>query len=96
MIDQPGHDARRTTPPPPLDCGTVVRQLWDYLDRRLGPADTAAIDAHLAACAQCPPHFVFERAFLDAVAAARAAEPDVTTLRARVLAALHSSGFVAP
>lgn len=98
MTDEPGRNGgeRREGPPASLDCGAVVRQLWDYLDRRLGPEDAAVIDAHLAACALCPPHFAFERAFLDAVARARAEARDVTTLRDRVLTALHARGFVAP
>ena len=79
-----------------LDCLAVVRRLWDYLDGRLPPAEAAAIDAHLAGCAECPPHFVFERAFLAAVSAARPADPDVTRLRGRVLERLRASGFAAP
>ena len=79
-----------------LDCLAVVRRLWDYLDGRLPTDEAAAIDAHLAGCGECPPHFAFERAFLAAVSAARPHDPDVTRLRARVLERLHASGFVAP
>jgi anti-sigma factor (TIGR02949 family) len=79
-----------------LDCLAVVRRLWDYLDGRLPAEEAAAIDAHLAGCAECPPHFVFERAFLAAVSAARLADPDVARLRARVLERLRAGGFGGP
>ena len=77
---------------PPLDCHAAVRRLWDYLDGRLALPDAQAVDAHLAACANCPPHFDFERAFLAAVAAARSDAPDVASLRECVLAALRGGG----
>ncbi|CAA9357255.1 MAG: hypothetical protein AVDCRST_MAG40-3241 [uncultured Gemmatimonadaceae bacterium] len=79
-----------------LDCLAVVTRLWDYLDGRLTPDEVRALDAHLDACAACPPHFEFERAFLAAVSASRAEERDVTTIRERVLTALQARGFVAP
>jgi hypothetical protein len=52
-----------------------------------------AIDAHLARCTNCPPHFRFERTFLDAVRAARAEHAHVPALRTRVVAALAREGF---
>lgn len=69
---------------PVFDCRQTVRRLWDYLDGQLGPVDTVAIDAHLRECERCPPHFVFERRFLDAVRASRDATmtPDAGKIRA--------------
>jgi anti-sigma factor RsiW len=36
-----------------MRCADARRRLGARLDRRLGPADLAALDAHLAACAAC-------------------------------------------
>ena len=82
---------------PDFDCEQTVRRLWDYLDGELGALDLAKVDAHLAECDRCPPHFAFERRFLDAVRAARTATltpaPDKTrALRGRVLAMLAADG----
>ena len=73
---------------PVFDCAETVRRLWDYLDRELGTADVAAIDAHLAQCDKCPRHFAFARQFLAAVRAARTQHIAPDTLRARVRATL--------
>jgi anti-sigma factor (TIGR02949 family) len=78
-----------------LDCHAVVRRLWDYLDGALGEADVRAIDAHLARCELCPPHFAFERAFLAAVRSARSTSADTSAIRARVLTALTRDGLLA-
>jgi anti-sigma factor (TIGR02949 family) len=81
---------------PVFDCEQTVRRLWDYLDGQLGPVDLAAVDSHLAACDRCPPHFAFERRFLDVVREVRGASAgpngSEATLRARVLAALRADG----
>ena len=82
---------------PVFDCEQTVRRLWDYLDGQLGPVDLDAVDAHLVDCDRCPPHFEFERRFLDAVRAAReaapAAEPAKTqVLRERVVSVLRAEG----
>ena len=74
---------------PVFDCMETVRRLWDYLDRELSDDDMAAIDAHLAACSQCPPHFTFERQFLAALKAARSQDGASSGLRARVRVALE-------
>ncbi len=84
---------------PVFDCEQTVRRLWDYLDGQLGPIDTAAVDAHLAECDRCPPHFEFERRFLDAVRDARSAihTPDdnrTQALRRRVIAQLANEGLL--
>jgi anti-sigma factor (TIGR02949 family) len=76
-----------------MDCLDVVRQLWDYLDGELTDERMEAIRAHLAACRDCHPHFDFERAFLDAVAATRNEQPAPTMVRRKVLAKLRQAGF---
>jgi anti-sigma factor (TIGR02949 family) len=69
----------------PFDCETVVRALWDYLDRELDEADMAAIDAHLADCDHCRAHAVFERNLIDEIRGLRAQHAEPGTLRSRVL-----------
>ena len=82
---------------PEFDCEQTVRRLWDYLDAELGAVDLAAVDAHLAACDRCPPHFEFERRFLETVRAARnatltPAPARTRALRERVLTMLATDG----
>ena len=60
-----------TTTTDVLDCRATVRKLWDYLDGRLNEARVQVVEAHLADCERCPPHFTFERSALGAVRAAR-------------------------
>jgi len=79
--------------PAPIDCETAIRRLWDFLDGELGAMSAAEVEAHLATCAQCVPHFSFATDMLDAVAASRHAPGDLEPLRARVVAALEQSGF---
>ena len=84
---------------PVFDCEQTVRRLWDYLDGQLGAVDVAAVDAHLAECDRCPPHFEFERRFLEAVREARAAvrvpeEEKTRALRQRVVARLAADGLL--
>jgi predicted anti-sigma-YlaC factor YlaD len=59
------------------------------------PAPThREVEAHLATCAACPPHFAFAARTLDALAAARADAPspdEDAALRVRVQAALHTA-----
>ena len=58
--------------PTPIDCETAVRRLWDFLDGRLPMVEYAEVEAHLATCELCPPHFAFARHMRDALASARA------------------------
>lgn len=76
-----------------LDCGMVLRQLWDYLDGELDLERERAIREHLAVCADCYPHYDFEKLFLDGIAAARRGEGAPAALRARVERALREEGF---
>lgn len=78
-----------STPVALPDCEAVVRALWDYLDRELGEADLAAIDAHLAVCEKCRAHAEFERRLIDEIRALRAQHDAPDTLRARLLAVVR-------
>lgn len=79
--------------PSPIDCETAVRRLWDFLDGELDAPRAEEVEAHLAVCRRCPPHFAFARAFLGALAATRPAADVPAALRSRVLAALHAEGY---
>ncbi len=76
--------------PAAIDCETAVRRLWDHLDGRLPMRAREEVEAHLDACALCPPHFAFARemrAALGRAAPPLAADED-DPLRQRVRAAL--------
>lgn len=78
---------------PILDCGHVIRQLWDYLDGALAEDQRARIVAHLEQCAACTSHFEFERSFLDTVARLRRDDSEFDGLKRQVIAALREKGF---
>ena len=78
---------------PMLDCDTVMRQLWAYLDEELTEDRMEAIREHLAVCARCFPQHEFERAFLDQMGKLRREHPNPQTLRTRLVAALAAEGF---
>ena len=61
-------DGGRPTPAR-IECERAVRRLWDYVDGRLATMARDEVDAHLATCEGCPPHFAFARAMRDALAA---------------------------
>jgi anti-sigma factor (TIGR02949 family) len=76
----------------PIDCETAVRRLWDYLDGRLPPSARDEVEAHLAVCEYCPPHFSFAKemqATLAASAAPMITNAEEAELRERVRAALQ-------
>jgi len=77
-----------------LSCADAVAILWDYLDGELSPEREAAMRKHLEACQPCLKHHEFERAFLDAVATARASDPAPPALRARVTDMLRAEGLL--
>ena len=91
------HDASTTSttsPAGPIDCETAVRRLWDYLDGRLPPVAHDEVEAHLATCVLCPPHFSFARTMQRALAASAAppvADADEARLRERVRRALRGN-----
>lgn len=78
----------------PLDCRMVLRQLWEYLDGELDTERERAVREHLDLCARCYPHYDFEKAFLQAIAASRDTASAPASLRARVEQALRAEGFV--
>ncbi len=79
-----------------LECGHVVRRLWDYLDGMLPEAERADIVAHLQHCANCTAHFEFEQSFLDTVGRLRRDDREFEPLKDQVIAALKARGFAPP
>ena len=73
-----------------------MRALWDYLDRALGDADMAAIDAHLATCEDCYGHAAFERQLLDEIRKLSTGHVEPETLRARVIDLLRRARPAGP
>lgn len=81
--------------PAPIDCRTAVKRLWDYLDGRLPEMARDEVEAHLATCAVCPPHFTFARTMQSALAASappRVLADEEARLRERVRSALVRLG----
>jgi anti-sigma factor (TIGR02949 family) len=76
-----------------MDCMSVLRELWDYLDGELTDERMDAIRGHLAECRDCHPYFDFERQFLEAVAATRDEHPVPAMVRRKVMAKLRYAGF---
>jgi anti-sigma factor RsiW len=71
-----------------------VRRLWDYIDGRLATMARGEVDAHLATCERCPPHFAFARTMrsaLASIAPAAAGAEDEARLRERVRVALTAA-----
>lgn len=81
---------RRT---PMIDCHTVMRQLWDYLDGELTAERSDAIRRHVEMCSRCRPHSEFERAFLVAVKQSRHEHSQPERLRGALVKALAEQGF---
>ena len=79
--------------PATIDCMTTVRRLWDFLDAELDEVRADEVQAHLESCLECPAHFTFARQMLDALEASRREPDGIASLRLRVVAALHASGF---
>jgi anti-sigma factor RsiW len=76
----------------PIDCETAVRHLWDYLDGRLTTMASRDVEAHLAVCGRCPPHFAFARSLQRALAASAppgVSPDDEARLRDRIRIALQ-------
>jgi anti-sigma factor RsiW len=79
-----------STTPSPIDCTTAVRRLWDYLDGYLSSVAKEEVEAHLATCELCAPHFVFAERMKQSLVktAATISTEDEARLRDRVRAAL--------
>jgi anti-sigma factor (TIGR02949 family) len=80
---------------PDIDCLMAVRQLWDYLDGELTEDRMAMVRQHLERCQRCLPHYDFDKLLLDALHATRDTRLTPVQCRARVMALLADSGFVA-
>lgn len=81
---------------PMVDCDTVMRQLWDYLDGELTPESATAIERHLEMCKRCAPEAEFQRKFLEALARVPVDVPDVEGVRERLTRALVAHGYAPP
>jgi anti-sigma factor (TIGR02949 family) len=57
-----------------ISCDEAVRQLWDYLDRSLSPADFEAVEGHLAFCRRCCGEAEFARELRSFLASHSASE----------------------
>jgi anti-sigma factor RsiW len=79
--------------PAAISCEAAVRRLWDFLDGRLPPGLRTEVEAHLAACEECPPHFDFSSRTLAALREARPPDDDAgdAALRRRVADALGAA-----
>ena len=51
--------------PDDIGCAAFLRQLDDYVDRELRPAEMHRLEAHLEGCLGCAAAAQFERAVLD-------------------------------
>jgi anti-sigma factor (TIGR02949 family) len=76
-----------------IDCETVMRQLWDYLDGELTPERSDAIRRHVEMCSRCRPQSEFEQAFLTAVQRTRREHSQPERLRHALVAALAEQGY---
>lgn len=82
-----------STPDTRLDCATVVRALWEYLDGRASPELVGDIDEHLARCEGCRAHFTFEERLVETIAGLRRQHSDPVRLRQLVLGVLRAVGM---
>lgn len=80
-------------PAPMLDCASVMRKLWDYLDAELTAQGLDEIRVHLEMCQRCYPQYEFERSFLAAIVARRRAHSDPGKLRTNLLEVLRARGL---
>jgi anti-sigma factor (TIGR02949 family) len=83
----------RLTPGTSLNCAEVVRNLWEYLDRRASVELHQAIDEHLDRCEACRTHFEFERRLVKTLSAMRRQHSDRARLREELLRVLRAAGL---
>ena len=72
-----------------MDCESVVRALWDFIDAELDDETVAQMEAHLDACGHCKSHADFEQRLVDELSGLRRECSDPVALRARVEEALN-------
>lgn len=76
--------------PRSIDCETVARNLWEYLDGELPEERMLEVAAHMRDCLRCASHAAFEQALLDHIAATRHEPADLPALEVRVRRALQA------
>lgn len=76
-----------------IDCTAAMQQLFDYLDGELTEDRMRQVRTHLEMCQRCYPHYDFEKAFLEALAATRKRCCAPGKLRERILSELRAAGF---
>ena len=76
-----------------IDCGTAVRQLWDYLDQELDDQRMDEVRQHLETCKDCLSHAEFGQRFLLALERARERQLMPPAVRSDVMAALTAAGL---
>lgn len=72
-----------------LNCEQALRQLFDFLDRELEPAERAAMQRHMSTCRSCYSRMDFERRLKEKLGELRREEPPETAT-ARVKRLLES------
>jgi anti-sigma factor (TIGR02949 family) len=85
-----------SSPDTRLDCATVVRSLWEYLDGRASAELVGDIDEHLDKCDGCRAHFAFEERLVRTIATLRKQHSDPERLRLAVLKVLRDAGLGGP
>jgi anti-sigma factor (TIGR02949 family) len=93
MSDVPLDPCAPPVGPGAVDCAMALEQLWEYLDAELATEGMQAVRTHLALCAKCYPHYDFEKAFLEAIAACQCTTCAPHDVRCHVIEALHRAGF---
>lgn len=73
---------------PVMDCESVVRGLWDFIDAELDSETVARMKEHLDACGHCRSHADFEQRLVDELAGLRRECSNPEALRARIEDAL--------
>ena len=73
---------------PMMDCESVVRGLWDFIDAELDAESVAKMKEHLEACGHCRSHADFEQRLVDELAGLRRECVDPAALRVRIEEAL--------
>jgi mycothiol system anti-sigma-R factor len=60
-----------------IPCSEAVRQLWDYLDHAIAPADQERVESHLSFCRRCCGELEFAKEIRRFLASGGSAEiPD--------------------
>ena len=74
---------------PKMDCESVVRGLWDFIDAELDAETVAKMKEHFDLCGHCRSHADFEQRLVAELAGLRRESGDPAALRARIEEALE-------